>query len=184
MLISGWSWMWILRNNWPKTQRNLCNVTNNCHLESPVCQLFLENYGSTSAGNKVQSMALGWYLKGEGSQEQHLTILVEHFGRLQEHGIMVNPAKYIFFQSGFEFPEHWSFKHCIRRLPQQVDAIIESESYKCHRLEVVSGTNLAITLQTLHDLLQKKRPWSGWRSVRVLLWTIWSSYKFPLLVHY
>lgn len=88
-----------------------------------------------------------------------MTILVEVFGRLQEHGIMVNTAKYIFFQSGLEFPGHWSFKRHIRPFPQQMDAIIESESYQCHRLEVVSRTNLAITLHPLHDLFQKKRPW-------------------------
>ena len=35
-----------------------------------------------------------------GSPEEHLAILEEVFGRLQEHGIRLNPAKCIFFQSG------------------------------------------------------------------------------------
>ena len=35
-----------------------------------------------------------------GSPEEHLAILEDVFGRLQEHGIRLNPAKCIFFQSG------------------------------------------------------------------------------------
>ena len=41
------------------------------------------------------------------SPEEHLQILEEVFGRLQDHGIRLNPAKCIFFQPGFEFLGHW-----------------------------------------------------------------------------
>ena len=74
-----------------------------------------------------------------GSTEEDLAILEEVFRRLQEHGIRLNPAKCIFFQSGLEFLGHWIDKNGIHPLPQKMDAVMQ-ESYKCHRVEVVSGT--------------------------------------------
>lgn len=62
------------------------------------------------------------------SQEEHLEILEEVLGRLQNHGIRLNPDKCIFFQPGFEFLAHWIDKRGIRFLPQKMDAIVAAES--------------------------------------------------------
>ena len=97
-----------------------------------------------------------------GSPEEHLAILEEVFRRLQEHGIRLNPAKCIFFQSGLEFLGHWIDKNGIRPLPQEMDAVMQAKSHtnvtdlKSYLgLPNYYGTflpNLATTLHPLHDL--------------------------------
>ena len=63
-----------------------------------------------------------------GSPEEHLAILEEVFRRLQEHGIRLNPAKCIFFQSGLEFLGHWIDKNGIRPLTQKMDVVMQAKS--------------------------------------------------------
>ena len=98
-----------------------------------------------------------------GSPEKHLAILEEVFGRLQEHGISLNPAKCIFFPVG---PlGHWIDKNGISPLPQKMDAVMRAKSpTNVTELKSYLGPlnyygkflpNLAITLHPLHDLLQK-----------------------------
>ena len=97
-----------------------------------------------------------------GSPEEHLAILEDVFRRLQEHGIRLNPAKCIFFQSGLEFLGHWIDKNSIRALPQKMDAVMQAKSHT-NVTELKSylgllnyyGTflpNLVTTLHPLHDL--------------------------------
>ena len=103
------------------------------------------------------------------SPEEHLQILEEVFGRLQDHGIRLNPAKCIFFQPGLEFLGHWIDQHGIRPLPQKMEAIMEASSpTNVTELKSYLGLlnyygkflpNLATILHPLHDLLQKDRPW-------------------------
>ena len=98
-----------------------------------------------------------------------MAILEEVFRRLQEHGIRLNPAKCIFFQSGFEFLGHWIDKNGIRLLPRKMDAFMRARSpTDVTELKSYLGLlnyyskllpNLATTLHPLHDLLQKDRPW-------------------------
>ena len=98
-----------------------------------------------------------------------MEILEEVFRRLQEHGIRLNPAKCIFFQSGLEFLGHWIDKNGIRPLPQKMDVVMQAKT-PTNVTELKSylallnyyGTflpNLPTTLHPLHDLLQKDRPW-------------------------
>ena len=77
-----------------------------------------------------------------GSPEEHLSIPEVVFRRLQEHGIRLNPAKCIFFQSGLEFLGHWIDKNDIRPLPQKMDATMESwnPTNVKELIKVVSGT--------------------------------------------
>ena len=63
-----------------------------------------------------------------GSPEEHLAILEEVFRRLQEHGIRLNPAKCIFFQSGLEFLGHWIDKNGILPLTQKMDVVMQAKS--------------------------------------------------------
>ena len=98
-----------------------------------------------------------------------MAILEEVFRRLQEHGIRLNPAKCIFFQSGLEFLGHWIDKNGIRLLPRKMDAVMRARSpTDVTELKSYLGLlnyyskllpNLATTLHPLHDLLQKDRPW-------------------------
>ena len=102
------------------------------------------------------------------SPEEHLQILEEVFGRLQDHGIRLNPARCIFFQPGLEFLGHWIDQHGIRPLPQKMEAIMEASSpTNVTELKSYLGLlnyygkflpNLATILHPLHDLLQKDRP--------------------------
>ena len=48
-------------------------------------------------GVKFTVCHLDEILISESFPEEHLAILEDVFGRLQEHGIRLNPAKYIFF---------------------------------------------------------------------------------------
>ena len=108
-------------------------------------------------------------LISEGSPEEQLAIVEEVFTLLQEHGISLNPARCIFFQSGLEFPGHWIDKYGIRPLPQKMDAVMQAKSpTDGTELKSYLGLlnyhgkflpNLATTLHPLHDLLQKDRPW-------------------------
>ena len=104
------------------------------------------------------------------SPEQHLQILEEVFGRLQDHGIRLNPAKCIFFQPGFEFLGHRIvLNFLIRPLPQKMKAIMEAGSpTNVTELKSYLGLlnyygkflpNLATILHPLHHCLQKDRPW-------------------------
>ena len=81
-------------------------------------------------------------LMSGGSPEEHLSIPEVVFRRLQEHGIRLNPAKCIFFQSGLEFLGHWIDKNDIRPLPQKMDATMESwnPTNVKELIKVVSGT--------------------------------------------
>ena len=98
-----------------------------------------------------------------------MEILEEVFRRLQEHGIRLNPAKCIFFQSGLEFLGYWIDKNGIRPLPQKMEGVMQAKSptnvteLKSH-LGLLNYyakflPNLVTTLRPLHDLLQKDRPW-------------------------
>ena len=160
-------------------------MTNKWRLESPVHQLLLQSYGSTTIGNQVQkSMAFGWHPQGGGSQEEHLTILVEVFGRLQEHGIMVNTAKYIFSSRDLSFLD--------TGVSNATFVLFLSRWMRSLNPNLTNATDLRSYLGQiwrLHCILfmtcsKRKDLGTGRRSVRTLLWTIWSSYKFPLLVHY
>ena len=104
------------------------------------------------------------------SPEEHLQILEEVFGRLQDHGIRLNPAKCIFFQPGFEFLGHWILLNfLIRPLPQKMEAIMEASSpNNVTELKSYLGLlnyhgkflpNLATILHPLHDRLKKDMPW-------------------------
>ena len=98
-----------------------------------------------------------------------MAILEEVFRCLQEHGIRLNPAKCIFFQSGLEFLGHWVDKNGIRPLPEKMDAVMQAKSpTNVTELKSYLGLlnyygkfllNLATTVHLLHDLLQKDRPW-------------------------
>ena len=97
-----------------------------------------------------------------------MAILEEVFRHLQEHGIRLNQVKRIFFQSGLEFLGHWIDKNDIRPLPQKMDAAMQAKSpTNVTELKSYLGLlnyygkflpNLAITLHSLRDLLQKDRP--------------------------
>ena len=128
-----------------------------------------------------------------GSPEEHLAILEEVFGRLQEHGIRLNPAKCIFFQSGLL--GHWIDKNDISPLPQKMDAVMQAKSpTNVTELKSYLGLlnyygkflpNLATTLHPLHDLLQKDRPWKRTEACeRVFVKSKKQLQDSPLLVHY
>ena len=130
-----------------------------------------------------------------GSTEEDLAILEEVFRRLQEHGIRLNPAKCIFFQSGLEFLGHWIDKNGIHPLPQKMDAVMQAKSpTNVTELKSYLGLlnyygkflpNLATTLHPLHDLLQKDRPWKWTEACeRVFVKSKKQLQDSPLLVHY
>ena len=130
-----------------------------------------------------------------GSPEEHLAILEEVFRRLQEHGIRLNPAKCIFFQSGLEFLGHWIDKNGIRPLPQKTDAVMQAKSpTNVTELKSYLGLlnyygkflpNLATTLHPLHDLLQKDRPWKWTEACETAFVNSKKQLQdSPLLVHY
>ena len=124
-----------------------------------------------------------------------MEILEEVFRRLQEHGIRLNPAKCIFFQSGLEFLGHWIDKNGIRPLPQKMDAVMQAKSpTNVTELKSYLGLlnyyakflpNLATTLHPLHDLLQKDRPWKWTEACeRAFVKSKKQLEDSPLLVHY
>ena len=79
-------------------------------------------------GVKLTVYRLDDILISGSSPEEHLHILEDVFGRLQDHGIRLNPANGIFFQPGVEFLGHWINQHGIRPLPQKIEAIMEASS--------------------------------------------------------
>ena len=105
------------------------------------------------------------------SPEEHLQILEEVFGRLQDHGIRLNPAKCIFFQPGLQFLGHWIDQHGIRPLPQKMEAIMEASS-PTNVTELKSylgllnyyGKFLPNLVTILHPLHEQRR---GWRSAKI-----------------
>ena len=130
-----------------------------------------------------------------GSPEEQLAIVEEVFTLLQEHGISLNPARCIFFQSGLEFPGHWIDKYGIRPLPQKMDAVMQAKSpTNVTELKSYLGLlnyygkflpNLATTLHPLYDLLQKDRPWKWTEACeRVFVKSKKQLQDSPLLVHY
>lgn len=120
-------------------------------------------------GVKFTLCRLDDILISRGSHEEHLQILQEVFGRLQDHKIRLNPAKCMFFQPGLEFLGPWIDQHGIRPLPQKMEAILEANSLtNATELKSYLGLlnyygkflpNLATILPPLHDLLRKDRPW-------------------------
>ena len=146
-------------------------------------------------GVKFTVCRLDDILVSGGSPEEHLAILEEVFGRLQEHGIRFNPAKCIFFQSGLEFLGHWIDKNGICPLPQKMDAIMEAKSpTNVTELKSYLGLlnyygkflpNLWTTLHPLHDLLQKDRPWKWTEECEsVFVKSKKQLQDSPLLAHY
>ena len=130
-----------------------------------------------------------------GSPGEHLAILEDVFRRLQEHGIRLNPAKCIFFQSGLQFLGHWIDKNGIRPLPQKMDAVMQAKSpTNVTELKSYQGLlnyygkflpNLATTLHPLHDLLQKDRPWKWTEACETAFVNSKKQLQdSPLLVHY
>ena len=130
-----------------------------------------------------------------GSPEEQLAIVKEVFTLLQEHGISLNPARCIFFQSGLEFPGHWIDKYGIRSLPQKMDAVMQAKSpTDGTELKSYLGLlnyhgkflpNLATTLHPLHDLLQKDRPWKWTEACETAFVNSKKQLQdSPLLVHY
>ena len=131
------------------------------HLECPVHQLLL--------GVKFTVCWLDDILISGSSPEEHLQILEEVFGRLQDQRIRLIPAKCIFFQPGLELLGHWIDQLGFRPLPQKMEAIMEISSPR-NVTELKSYLwlldyygkflpNLATILHPLHDLLQKDRTW-------------------------
>ena len=121
-----------------------------------------------------------------------MAILEDVFGRLQEHGIRLNPAKYIFFQSGLSDTglTRMALVPSLRRWMQsckpRVLPMSELKSY-LGPLNYYGKflPNLATTLHPLHDLLQKDRPWKWTEACeRVFVKSKKQLQDSPLLVHY
>ena len=82
------------------THKGLCRYKRLPFGVSSAPAIFQRIMDQLLQGVKFTVCHLDEILISGGSPEEHLAILEEVFGRLQEHGIRLNPAKCIFFQSG------------------------------------------------------------------------------------
>jgi len=64
-------------------------------------------------------------LIASSSEEEHIKHLRTLFGRLQEYGVVINPAKCVFGQPEVEFLGYWVTGEGTRPLPERVKAIQE-----------------------------------------------------------